>query len=109
MPYPALYRHPSAAVCFSVVACFCSVASSSQAVQPMVWVWHGNGKLQRRRFDWSPRPATKRLPGLPKPTGQIPASSTSSASSHGKLRVILSNRRRPGSRVTASPIREALA
>lgn len=109
MPYPVLYRHPSAAVCFSVVACFCRVAWSPQAARPMGWIWHGNGKPQRRRCDWSPRPATKPLPGLPKPTGQIPASSTSSASLHGKLQVILSNRRRPVSRVTASPIREALA
>lgn len=109
MPYSARYRSPNAAIRFSVMHWNCGVASSPQALQPTGRIWHGNGKPQRRRFDWSPRPATKPSHGWRKQRSRTLASSTSSASSHGRLRAILSNRRRPGSRATASPIREALA
>ncbi|WP_157970842.1 hypothetical protein [Pseudogemmobacter bohemicus] len=109
MPYSALYQHPNAAERFSVTDDFFSVVSSIQAFQPMGRTWHGNGKLQPRRFDWSPRPQKKLLRAWPIPADPILASSILSGNLPGRLHATSFNRRRPDCRVTASQIRENLA
>lgn len=109
MPYFAPYRHLNAAERFSVTDDFSSVVSSTQAFQPMGRTWHGNGKPQPRRFDWSPRPQMKLLRAWPMPADPILASSILSGNLPGRLHATSFNRRRPDCRATASQIRENLA
>lgn len=108
MSDPTAFSSPIPAGRFSVSIWNCRVAFV-QALQDSAQEWHGNGKLQPRSFDWSPRPATKPLRVSPNAAAPIPALSILSGNSPGKPPAISSNRRRPGCRRTASPIEEAAA